>query len=119
MNTTSIAEMARQRLEAERMALNQCVICGVDLPAGSLEVRCFAHEEPVALLCEVDGDGQWGVWIGLSGENPITSPFGFCAGTGATKDEALARAVLSLQAACDTMQRGDVAQYERPARREF
>lgn len=95
------------------MSLNQCTACGADLGPDCLETRCPQHEEPIALLVEEDRDGTWGLWVGLAGENPITSPYGFCVGTGRTKDEAIERGRVSLHRACELLAAKDVAEYKR------
>ena len=113
MNTHSVTP-DRRTVEAQRMERNQCIACGAPLPSDSLELECLRHQSPLALLIEEDSDGTWAVWLGLPGENPVTSPYGFCCGTGRSREEALLRSEAALQRALGAMQRGDVEQWMRP-----
>lgn len=57
-----------------------------------------------SLLISSAGDHDWSVWISLPDHDPIRDPYGFVIGGGATREEAIADAVASLQDATRRLQ---------------
>ena len=52
--------------------------------------------EPYSLLIEAS-DGEYSVWVSLPDHDPIKDAFGFVIGTGVTRDQAVAAAVVELE----------------------
>lgn len=49
-------------------------------------------------------ESNWQVWVTLEDHNPIRDAFGFCIGTGKTRDAAVADAVKDLEGATEVLQ---------------
>ena len=57
-----------------------------------------------SLLISHEGNDDWSVWIGLPDQDPIDDAFGFIIGSGSSREEAVADAVLSLEIAVEKLQ---------------
>lgn len=68
------------------------------------------------LLIDEDANGHFTVWITLPDHDPIQDAFGFVIGVGATRAEAVADAVVDLEAALEELQAAPGVIEERSGR---